>query len=368
MDEIMKSTSYSVAVILDTNVLDALPESLESGELSSLTSAVWRVFVPDVVAREWQWHRIQKAVESFKALRKSSKHLAQYPIGVLEADRPLPGTGTKIARELALRLRAAKLRVYRRPKILLRELTLRSVRHDPPFESANRGFKDELIVQTMLDIVTRWNWGACILVSNDGVFQRPEVRERFKGMMSKFLVVKNIKDAIQQLDQFIDSTSRARIAQDERRLMALASQHWDGVARQVQLKVLANGVDSYSLEEALKKISNFTVIEPIRVLQAYPSKVAGVTIGETDKADDRIRVTLRVDTRIELLARRNHILFYSPKVTTAGMVYPGIPEEETTVQPELEVSIEATVKADADAGFTDFNVVRGAEPETPLTT
>lgn len=62
----------SVAVILDTNVLDALPESLKSGELSNLTSAVWRVFVPDVVAREWQWHRLWKADESYKTLRKVS--------------------------------------------------------------------------------------------------------------------------------------------------------------------------------------------------------------------------------------------------------------------------------------------------------
>ncbi|HUW83397.1 MAG TPA: hypothetical protein VMZ31_11430 [Phycisphaerae bacterium] len=60
-DERSARVEWPLAVFLDTNVLDSLPESLESGELSKLVKQASRVYVPDVVARERVNHRYTKA-------------------------------------------------------------------------------------------------------------------------------------------------------------------------------------------------------------------------------------------------------------------------------------------------------------------
>ena len=48
-----------MVIFLDTNILEELPETLESGELSSLIAEAKEVLVkvclPDIVAREWIW-------------------------------------------------------------------------------------------------------------------------------------------------------------------------------------------------------------------------------------------------------------------------------------------------------------------------
>ena len=74
--------AFPMVFFLDTNILDELPETLESGELSSLIAEAEevevKVYIPDIVAREWIWHRLEKLLNSIADAKTSLDHVRRY--------------------------------------------------------------------------------------------------------------------------------------------------------------------------------------------------------------------------------------------------------------------------------------------------
>src|SRR5262245_40388830 len=129
---------FPIAVFLDTNILDALPEDLRSGELASLVSEAGRVILPDIVAREWLTHSIEKAANSLKDAAKCRAHLKQYDDSwVVTRDPKASELERNVVRTAVRRIRDANLRVASPPRLNARDLAKRASRRVPPF--ADRG-------------------------------------------------------------------------------------------------------------------------------------------------------------------------------------------------------------------------------------
>jgi hypothetical protein len=154
-DNKQSEQAFPMAVFLDTNILEELPENLESGELSSLIAEAKEVLVkiclPDIVAREWIWHRLEKLIKNMEGAKKGLDHIRKYFKDIPDFNPPEANNILdSVFRISVKRIKESGLRVLGPPKTNIRMLTHRAAYKQAPFRGSNRGFKDELVVLTML--------------------------------------------------------------------------------------------------------------------------------------------------------------------------------------------------------------------------
>ena len=205
------------AIYLDTSVLEELPETLESGELAGLVAQAGKleipVLVPDIVAKEWLWHRGDKALTSLRNAQTGLRHVASYLPGTACPnidEKVLVEAVWKAARE---RLARTGLQSLPAPSVDVPELTVRALANVPPLR---KGFKDELVVLSIeQDMARRDPKGAAVLVARDKHFGDPEVLARFDARGGKLVVVGRLEDASKIVKDALNDVLRAVFAKWE---------------------------------------------------------------------------------------------------------------------------------------------------------
>jgi hypothetical protein len=83
--------------------------------------------------------------------------------------------------------RKSSCRLLGLPRAAIRELTSRAVLQTPPFRNANKGFKDELLVLSMLKLVKRgWNYRTYVLVTKGNDVDVGSLAKRFAALNVAF--------------------------------------------------------------------------------------------------------------------------------------------------------------------------------------
>lgn len=120
MDSNNNESVFPIAIFLDTNILDSLPEDLRSGDLSGLVADTEkigaRVYIPDVVAREWLKHRIDKFLGSFENYIKGRNHIKKYFSDMPEFDITKDGFWNNVYRSLVSYLKKCGCRLLTPPR------------------------------------------------------------------------------------------------------------------------------------------------------------------------------------------------------------------------------------------------------------
>lgn len=291
------------AFFLDTNILDALPESLESGELNSLVSEAGqvhsRVYLPDVVAREWLKHRLDKVVKSYVSVRKGSKHLRNYISTIPGFELENKAIIDAVFSNGIRRMKAGELRILRPPHIDTRSMTLNAVSEVAPFTHSNKGFKDELIILSMLDVVGRWTLKSCVLVTNDSHFEEKEIQPRFEHLKVDFRIVNNLQKATQLI---VDTLNIAGQRYYEKTIMEateLSQSHWDEISSKIIEKVHSDGVSEFRLTSD----ERYSALEGTlkRVVRVNPLEIKGAIPGVPEKTEAGLTpITISVDVELEL--------------------------------------------------------------------
>ncbi len=291
------------AFFLDTNILDALPESLESGELNSLVSEASqvgsRVYLPDVVAREWLKHRSDKVVESYVNVRKGSKHLRNYISNIPDFELENKAIIDSVLSNGIRRMKAGRLRILRPPRIDTRSMTFNAVGEVAPFTHSNKGFKDELIVLSMLDVVGRWTFKSYILVTNDSHFEDKEIRPRFEHLKVDFRIVNNLQKATQLIVDTLNIAGQRYFEKTIRDATELSQLHWDEISSKIIEKVNSDGVSEYMLTSG----ERYSTLEGTlkRVVRVNPLKIKGAMPGVPEKTEASLTpITISVDVELEL--------------------------------------------------------------------
>jgi hypothetical protein len=196
---------FPIAIFLDTNILDSLPENLRSGDLSGLiadaNSIGAKVCIPDVVAREWLKHRIDKFFDSLDGYEKSRAHIKKYFSNMPVFNIAGHDFSNNVYRFLINHLKKSGCRILGPPKSTISDLTERAVWSKPPFRNANKGFKDELVVLSMLKLPKRgWNYKTYVLVTQDNDFPAEELKKRFADFNVMLERVNTLQDARKLLE------------------------------------------------------------------------------------------------------------------------------------------------------------------------
>ncbi|KKL80018.1 hypothetical protein LCGC14_2009000 [marine sediment metagenome] len=356
-----KGLEWPIAVFLDTNVLDALPESLESGELSNLVEEASRVFVPDVVAREWMSHRYQKAFDSIANALKASRQLRQYSDEWVKIGLTKPGElYLEVGRKAARRLRAAGLRVLRPPRIDTRDITARAVLAIPPFRQAGRGFKDELTVLSMLELLARWTYKSAVLVSKDHDF-RDDLGRRFEHLKVRVAVCRSLSETQGLLRRSLDEAAAAAMAQRADAVLSLASQHWEDIRRTIEDSARSEGVSELELLDYFSDPKDIPKGARLRrLVNVKPTKLDHVSVGRKHARSERILVTVYAECKITIEVEVTDLTarVFLNRLTMEerrGVDWPN-PERQTLIL-KRSLSVEATAREDESGNWSDLRLI-----------
>lgn len=355
-----KQAGWPVAVFLDTNVLDQLPESLNSGELASLIDRVRYVYVADVAAREWITHRIEKAIDSLESAWKVASHLKQYQESTIEISIDPKDLIRRVKSDCVNRLRRSGLRVLRPPSVTLRSITHRATLKFPPFREKGRGFKDELIFQTMLERVCRYEYSTLILISQDSDFSHNLIKESFADKDVNFQLAKTISAADQLIEKILDKEVKARIARDEAFVKCLAEKKWEEIKKKIESETMSEGLPEFIIGSLDKGNPTSTILE--RLVKVEPVAIKSTRVGRRHPATGRDLITVSVECRIEAEARVTNVLgrLVNSRLTMQGKK----PLDAFTVPPlqtitfERNLSVECTAIHSEDGTWSDLQIVK----------
>ena len=350
---------FPMAVFLDTNILDSLPESLESGELSSLVSQVRVVLLPDIVAREWVNHRCEKAKESLKSAEVARRHLGQYSEQWVDVRlKAIDELDREVMKASVRRLRAAGLRVLGRPGLNSREVTLRAVLKVPPFKIANRGFKDEVILLSMLRHLAKWTYKSALLVTQDTDFSE-EVCPRFEEIGVKLLFARSLAKAADIVDRFLGEADKATMATRNAAVVALVEQHWEIVRKRIEDTAKREGVPELALRGLFsQRLPEGGSIK--KLLSVTPRDIESVTVGGRPPTTGRTLITVWVvcDVTFELEVT-NWIspLFRNVTMEEKRALESFPKSERKIIKAECSLSVEATAVEHEDETWSDFQII-----------
>jgi len=368
MSENKAMGSFPIAVFIDTNILDSLPEDLQSGDLSSLAETAEktgaRVYIPDVVAREWLKHRLDKIVGSFREYRKSRDHLKNYLPTIPEWKVTEDDYLNSVYRALIGRLRRSGCRVLGPPKTTIRGLTHRAVWEEPPFRGANKGFKDELVVVAMLKLVSRgWNYRTYVLVTKDHDFPGDSLEERFRRRNVVFEKVQSLHEAKELLAKRFSEKGFEAWKQDraktEDEIRAFLSQHWDSISQAVTRKFAEEGISTWTIYGyGQKDIPEHAYIK--RVVKISPSKIGTIDVGKEDEKTRETPVTIGVEAVLTLEVEYGSLFaVFSETIGPEGRRSPPTPVGTQTREHDIvrEIQCYAVVKRGPAGPLSELHLV-----------
>ena len=366
MDNDNDESVFPIAIFLDTNILDSLPEDLRSGDLSSLVADAEnigaKVYMPDVVAREWLKHRIDKFFDSLKNYIKDGKHIKKYFSEISEFGLTVEEFRKNVYKSLISRLKRCGCRLLGPPKVTISSLTRRAVWHRVPFRNANKGFKDELVVLSMLKLQKRgWNYKTYVLVTRDNDFPAEELKKRFSKYEIKFERVNSLQDAKKLLDEKLSATWKQERAVREAEVTGFLSKHWDSISQAVVRDVEEKGVSWFTLflfgKEDIPKDSDIK-----KIVKSIPIEIQSVDVGIEDEVTHEIPVTISVKTKLSLEVHKRTWLYdrLFSKIGTEERKFDGTPmykTESTIIDIERPISCFAVVKRAKSGELTELQLV-----------
>jgi len=299
-----KRDLFPIAIFLDTNILDSIPENLKSGDLSGLVEDAekigTKVYIPDVVAREWLKHRMNKFIDSVENYLKERNNILKYFSEMPEFELTVEGFRKNVYKPLVSRLKKCGCRLLGPPKTTISKLTRRAVWQKAPFRNSNKGFKDELVVLSMLKLYNHgWNYKTYILVTRDNDFPEENLKKRFAEYEVNFERVNSLRDARKLLDEKLSITWKQEKMAREAEAKRFLSMYWENISKAVERRIEEKGVSWLTLylsgKDDIHKDSDIK-----KVVKYIPIEIQSVDVGIEDEMTHEIPVTISVKTKLSL--------------------------------------------------------------------
>ena len=214
----MNKTSYPQAVYLDTNILTSLNRELNTPEYQELKNICDNlnisIFVPQIVLDEWIFHNLEEQTKKdFKQLDSLLQKIGNYVIS--EEDISVKIDKDKIIKELEKYLKnqitKVGIKIIQTPQIGLENLINRAVSKIRPFKKEDKGFRDTIILYTILNYAKDFPKGNHLLITKDGDFDHSDVFNTASDFKVKLFIIKSIEEAKRSLQDFLQQAYKGKV-------------------------------------------------------------------------------------------------------------------------------------------------------------
>lgn len=273
-------------VFLDTNILEGLSvgKSDESYlKLKNLCDELGtKIVISEVVWYEWASHHIER----------TKKWIGQVKTGITEVNKLLsieiPMVGMPedyikmLIRTLKNRLENSGIKVAPTPKnISVGDLALKASLKIKPFEKkGEKGFRDTVILKTIISYSKKHKFGKVFFITNDLIFEDEEVKKDIFNNGIDMSIYQNVPDAIKAINDTLDKKVKQAIDKRNEKRLSFVKLHesevFDFLMKNAEISedfLTKNGFLSAKTElyGRIEKVTSFKPVSITDVSEGYVS-------------------------------------------------------------------------------------------------
>jgi predicted nucleic acid-binding protein len=303
----------SDAVYLDTNVLIDLSHGDTSVDFIELRSLLELhhvgLFVPETVVKEFIQYRIKDTLDQIERLKAASRKIGRL-LGrdPLSHEEPQDVEAT-INEKMMNYLRDTGIEMVKTPDIPLETLIDMAVKKQPPFEEkGEKGFRDAVILFSIIDHMKTNIFSDAILVSVDPIFNHKEIIDRFKEKGQNVLIGKSFAEAKDQVKRQMDANLRVQGTQRKKDIKSFLNTQFETISDYVLKN--AGSTEDFLKGEFLASGTFSGAIK--KVLAIRPREISDAICGYLKKSEPPEEgcesITFSVSTELDLLVEQHGML------------------------------------------------------------
>lgn len=322
------TVTWPAGVYLETSILRKLPLDVATAELVRLIEICKAleipIAVPMVALDEWVASRkldfVEKAGSYESATEKLTTLKEKYLIYI---DLPsfdsliLPKDKKSISDEietmLKSRLRDIGIIAAETPNIKLELLLKMSIDKVRPFEEkGEKGFRDSVILFTILEYAKKLPVGFHLLVTEDQVFNHPDVNQTASDHNVKLVVVRSIQEAIDKLNNFIGEVLRQHDAKRKIILKHFLDSHREEISEFISEQRSFTGLFGFGNKTkegfSPQDIKAITSVELLEIHNPTPGTLPN------GAKKDRAKISFSAKVKFSLIITQHYFGYLDPGI------------------------------------------------------
>lgn len=365
---------FTQAYYFDTNVLRQLSRGTANVEFIRLRDVARHgddptrkvLFVPSVVVKELTHHWIQDVYEEIENLDKASRNLGHMLARTVNYEHP-QDVERDVDKLVAEFLNSTEIEVIQIPNIPVESLVDMAVKKEAPFEEKKeKGFRDAVIMFTILDHMETNQISNATLISADRIFSHEAVLKRFESKGFRLSVAKTVVEAKEQRMKEVDEAISVYIDGMERELKVFLSSKRQQIFEFIHKNTR---ISESFLRGGLFQPKDDLLGTVIKKILAYrPKEVSKVYIGLISTKEPVPQgftgITFTVSLEIDLLIQDLRLTIFDPPTLALSSldefekvrysVPTGIEAQKTVVR---EITVEALLSKE-NGQYADLQIIK----------
>lgn len=309
-------------IYFDTNIIWPLSygssnvEFLKLKEYTNRFNIEWAII--ETVLFEWYERLVRTAKEEVDNINKSYKNIEL--LLNLKQDRiEYSNLHTKsLFNKLILLMRSSHIRYVDSPNnIEITDLLHSAAKYEVPFQREDKGFKDEIILRTIINDMTSKKHDCCIFITNDNIFYEEAIKQRLNKDGIDLYLTRDFKQTGDLLAEIIKQKVNEYVSIKENQILSFLrskqQEIFNYVVQNAQVSeefLRSEHLLSRSDDKIFGDIVKIEEIKPIKISSAF----TGLSLFKKQKAlkPNEEDVTFTVETGIKLFIRP-YLIFNKPK-------------------------------------------------------
>jgi len=301
--------NFPHVIYFDTNALRELTFGISNVEYLKLKefckSNSIGLAVPEVVVYEWYYMQRREVLSEIDRIKQAIKK-TNLLLNITQPEYKVPKKlFPSLASKVNQYIREAEMRgVKTTRKISIRKLIILAAKKTKPFEEkGEKGFRDMIMLLSIVEDMKKHNFRDGILITNDNIFQHEEIRQHLQGKNVK--VMNNFSQCFDYLDKLKHKKAVDYFSAQSKRILEYLQTQKNTIFKYVveNAQVSADFLrgDFILFKEEEKIFGNID-----KVIEATPKNISAAFPSLTRKSEPlpanmgNITFTVNVDFRLQV--------------------------------------------------------------------
>ncbi len=370
---LMNNKDFPHVIYFDTNVIRELSFGISNVEFLKLKEFCNKykigLAVPEPVAYEWYYLQKKEVISENSKIKQSIKKLdLLLDIKQREYKEPKKSFPT-LLNKVNKYLHQAEMRLVRLTrKISIRNLMLMAANKTRPFEEKReKGFRDMLILSTMIEDMKKRDYTKGIFITNDDIFTHQDVQAQIKQRLLSIEIIDSFSNAQKYLEGVLDTKVMEYVKKENDELLEYIKSNskeiFDYVIKNAEVSrdfLEGHHLFAKSEDKIFGNIEKVLEVKPLLISSVFPS----LTLKKDPLPENQKYITFSVDTEFRLVVKPYNF-FDKPKFPISNpaayekvkydysQAY--IPANETKIT--RDINVEAIVTK-FDSKYSDLKIAR----------
>lgn len=250
-------------IVFETSILFSENFPDISIELKQFFEAInileFNLYIPKIALKELEQLYIKDVLKQINQINKSYNKLKPYAQEQIFIKLPdedyLIAVYEKNVMDL---LEKYNIKVIESPSLITNDLIEKAIKYSPPFKEDDKGFKDALILESILLYASDKRLNSIILVSGDKIFNSEEIKEDAKKNNINLIIMESLEQVNNYISQHVNKTVREFRKKEEKEVISALNLIRDDIDNYLKGNLEISFLDIFDLglSGTLQRITN----------------------------------------------------------------------------------------------------------------